>query len=396
MPFPIGAALGAGASVLGSVLAGNQADKDRALMQQQIDRLAGVQFNPFSVMGPGGAGVSFNGSQANLNLGSFEPFQQALQQLGLSNLGSAQALQGAAGSTIPGTLQAANFSNQLAGTFGGATQNLATTGFQRALQQQLFGQAGQFANDVGSFDQVRGDTLNLLRAQAQPFEERAFSNLQDAQFAQGRLGSTGGALQTEAFARGLAQADIGRQVEALNQARATQSQNANLAQLFSGLGTNLAGTESDLLNASLGRFGTAATSAAGLSDQVFNRGSGLFNQFAQGLGAQQSILDSVLGLGQFGANLGAQRANTDIAAAGGAANAVGALGPSGQDLGAAFLSTLGGNLLQSNGGVAGLFSGLFNRTPAATTNSGINTSSLGGVSGASFNPFAGMFGGGGP
>jgi hypothetical protein len=249
------------------------------------------------------------------------------------------------------------FANLLAGGSAGMAGSLMQNGFQQGLQQQLFGQAGQMAGQT-DFSALRDQTLDTLRQQAQPFEERAFSSLQDNLFSTGRLGSSGGALQTEAFARGLGQADLQRQLSATGVAQQQQAQNANIANMFGGLGSNLAGLESDLLGQAFQRFGATSGLANDLNQARFGRGQAMFGQGLAGLQGQQSIMDTLMGLGTFGANLGAQQANTNLGAAGGAANVGLNMGPSGTDMQAAFFSSLGSNLLQGSGGLNSLFSGL--------------------------------------
>ena len=357
-----GSLLGAGASILGANSAKKAADADRALRREQMDRLAGVEFNPFNtnISGFGNFGVSFDpGSGAPIfNLGGFENIFGNLGNAAGAGLAQGQAAQRAAlGGIDPNSPL---FASALSAQAFGQAGNLGANGFQRALQGQLFGQAGALAGQT-DFGQLEADRLSQLRSQAQPFEERAFSNLQDNLFATGRLGSTGGALQTEAFARGLAQADVGRQVAAGDFAQSQQAQNANIANTFAGVGSSLAGLENNLLTSAFSRFGQTAGLAQDLNVGRFQLGSSLFNQGLQGLSGQQSVLSNLLGFGEFGANLGAQRASTDLAAAGGAANVP--LGASGRDVQANFLSTLGSNLLGSNGlsnigsGIKNIFSG---------------------------------------
>lgn len=118
--------------------------------------------------------------------------------------------------------------------------NLQNTAFTGAAQQAALASQG--------FNDVRDSTLATLRQQAQPFEQRQFQGLQNNLFATGRLGTSGGGLQTEAFARGLGQADLSRQLEATNQARLTQQQALSQAQGLSGIGSNI-------LNDAFNRFG---------------------------------------------------------------------------------------------------------------------------------------------
>lgn len=102
----------------------------------------------------------------------------------------------------------------------------------------LFGRAGTYADRIlgGGAQDVADQRLALLREQAAPFEQRQFNRLQNNLFSTGRLGITGGGLQTEAFARGLGQADLARQVEAQNMGLQQQQFAQGLLGTASGLG----------------------------------------------------------------------------------------------------------------------------------------------------------------
>ncbi|MHC4302755.1 MAG: hypothetical protein ACYS7Y_36310 [Planctomycetota bacterium] len=320
-----GALIGGGLALAGAKKAKKAADADRAQSQEVMDRLAQVQFNPFSTSGFGGAGGLAGGQAAQLAaMGQFP--------------GAAFGQLGALGQQA----------------FGRA-QDIGAGGFQRVLQNQLFGRAGELAGQT-DFTGLRDQTLGTLRQQAAPFEERAFGGLQENLFATGRLGSSGGALQTEAFARGLGEADLSRQLQATQVAQTQQAQNAALARQFGGMGAGLAGLEDKMLGSAFQRFGGTAGLGADLQRQLFGQGSTIFAQGLQGLAGQQSIMDSILGLGTFGANLGAQRASTDIAAAGGQAQVMAQQGPSGGDLTGAFLSQAGQGI--AGGGANGLFNSI--------------------------------------
>src|SRR5690606_26843836 len=68
-----------------------------------------------------------------------------------------------------------------------------------ALEQMQMGR-----NLMGnSYQDVANQQLALMRQQAAPHEERATNSLMQRLFNQGRMGSTGGGRDIEAFARGL-------------------------------------------------------------------------------------------------------------------------------------------------------------------------------------------------
>lgn len=232
------------------------------------------------------------GENVTIGLGQLEPARHSLtnfakKQFGQAHLGQSLpqnvALATAFASQnrgIPGADLAGldAISSQLGSEFGANIGDLAgaRNPFQAALQNALFGGANQQAQLAGTgFGDVRADTLATLREQARPFEERQLAQLQNQQFAQGRLGTTGGALQTEAFARGLGQADLDRQLRATQEARATQAQALQSALGLSQAGGGVRSLQDDLLNSAFGRFAQTAQLGEGLDRTRFGRVLGL-------------------------------------------------------------------------------------------------------------------------
>ena len=285
-----------------------------------------------------------NIDQANVSAGDLDPLRQS--QTGLAtllgqNMGLDQATQGLLG----------NYQNA-AGIFGdagldvlGQLQDQGMLGQNMALQQ--LGQAGDFSNQLmgqaqGAFGALPGTQAEATQAAfdrmtelARPQEERAFSGLQDNLFATGRMGTSGGGLQTEAFARGLGQANTERQLAAMQEGRAAQA-----AQL--GLGQGLASQGDALSQNAMSRFGTMTNMNQQLGLDRFNRSSDLANRnFARAgqllqnspQALQQAMLQSQLGniggalgniggintnalnMAKFGQNLMAQQASARAGAA---------------------------------------------------------------------------------
>jgi hypothetical protein len=322
------------------------ANKDRAFMQAQADRLAQVGFNPSSVFGPGGMGVTFGDGKSTFNLGAQQGIFDALGAASLEGLAGGQGLQGLGIDAF--NMKGIGQNNRATNQAFRQLNRLNKKGFRRGAQNQLFGLGKEFLGNL-DFGDLRDENLSLLREMAQPHEAKAFQGLQENQFATGRLGSSGGALMTEAFAKGLAEADLGRQQSSIGLAQAQQRQNFGLGIGALQQGQGLAGFEDQLRNSAFGRFAGGIGVNQQQSQGLFNMGSSLFGQGLQGLGGQNAIMQQLLGMGTFGANLGAQRANTDIAAAGGAGQIASQMGPSGGDLMGGFLSNMGTNLLQGGG-----------------------------------------------
>jgi hypothetical protein len=198
-------------------------------------------------------------------------------------------------------------------------QNLQNTAFGGAAQQAALASQG--------FNDVRDSTLATLREQAQPFEQRQQNALNQNLFSTGRLGTSGGALQTEAFARGLGQADLSRQLEATNQARLTQQQALTQAQGLSGIGSNI-------LNDAFGRFNQTAgiydnslqqrfANSALINNQNFNQNQQYFqnqvglqqggiNNALAALQGQQAQQGLAMNLANFGLNLQQVQGNLNL------------------------------------------------------------------------------------
>lgn len=333
MAFPFAAAGGLLSAGLGA-MEGRKANKEAKKAQGVAMSVANQAFTPINVSGPGGAGVIFGGREggdgtqgqpipgtpyfsdgfggkidkdglevvagsrgrvrrsnigsAQLSAGDLEGLRAGLvgqatasqaQGAGLdqNTLGLLANLQGASGQFGDAGLQGLGNLQQLANTGVG----LSAMGLADAsdFAGQLRGQAqNAFGSLPGTQQQSTAETLGLLRQQAQPFEERAFSNLQDNLFATGRLGTTGGGLQTEAFARGLGQADLGRQLAASGEGRAAQQ-----AQL--GLGTGLASQQDALLSNAMNRFQGMSGLSQNLGRDRFSRTNDIANENFQRAGA---------------------------------------------------------------------------------------------------------------
>jgi hypothetical protein len=292
----------------------------KASSKAQANALAQNQANINAVQVAGGFGASGEGTSflpnggVSVSLGQLDPQRQALLGQATSGFEGAESArpsqdvqlalrQQQAQQGLPqAQLETLNQLNQgVQQQFGQSQQDLQrqqANPFQQGLQRSAFAGAQQFTDRAGqSFESERARELNLLRQQARPFEDRAFQNLQEGQFATGRAGTSGGGIQTEAFARGLAQADISRQLSASDQARLAQTQNLQQAQGLTNLGTGVRGVQDQLLNTAFDRFSQTANLGADFDAQSFNRTLGL-NELE--FGRAQTNLGSVTGVNQFG------------------------------------------------------------------------------------------------
>jgi hypothetical protein len=119
----------------------------------------------------------------------------------------------------------------------GAMQPFMNRGrFRPEQMEQMFSGAGGLADELSrGTDDIYNSTLGRLRQEAAPEEERMSQAHNQRLFSMGQLGTTGGAMQTEAFAKGLGQADIGRQLAAGGEARAaSQDVMGRFSKLFGG------------------------------------------------------------------------------------------------------------------------------------------------------------------
>jgi hypothetical protein len=294
--MPLAAAVPAiigGVAGLGGAALSANASKKAAQTMADAQKQATTTLGGSTIYGPGGQNASLyeNGSGGTFNLGDMEGSRDFLNRFGstafaqmpqgvppqLQQLMSQMMYQGQ--QPVGANDQLLNFMEPaLRGQFNSANQQLAglgQNGFQRGLQNTAFAGAG---NQLGIASQdpsaVRDQTLSLLRQQAQPEETRAWQQLQQDQFGTGRMGTTGGGIQTEAFARGLGQADLSRQLMAGQEGRNYQQNALGLGQGLAGVGGNVAGLESQLLQNAFSNFGNTMGLGANLSGQGYNQRMG--------------------------------------------------------------------------------------------------------------------------
>lgn len=214
------AVAGAGASLLGGV------------MQGKSEKKAAAGMNPWNVSGlfgeatfdPNSRTAKFAGDRYTTDARNMLGSNIANMFGGGGNQQFSQFAQGLGNEQLPGLFQ--QYQQQLGGMPSEAY----------GQYQQQMGQAQGIANQ--DLQGLMGQKLNLLRQQAAPQEQQQYNSLQNRLFGQGRLGSTGGQGEVSAFARGLGEADLSRQMQA--QQLGIQAQNQNLSQ--AGLLSELAGT----------------------------------------------------------------------------------------------------------------------------------------------------------
>ena len=321
----------------------------------------------------GGIFGDISGSQSNAQFG-----QQGQQ---LQNLLQNQGAGLFAGQTPFGqgdfqnVLQGLNFGGALGQAQGALGQQSGTSAFGGL--GGLFGAAGQGAGqsflsgfqnqqNAGNQQGLFNQSLASQRAAAQPQQDRQFNRLQDRLFAQGRLGSTGGAGEQEALFNAFGQADLGFQNNAFGQSLAQGQFLGNLGgqqiqqgQGFLGQAGGFEGQQFGQNLQSLGFNSQQGQGQLGLLQSLLGQGSNIFNQGAQtglaGISAandqQRTIQDLVLGLRNAESDRiqGAGASSNALLAqdAGGAGSGLGAL------IGTGTATAFGGPIGGSIGGFLG-------------------------------------------
>jgi hypothetical protein len=260
------------------------------------------QLYNFGAGTPSGVGGNYTanpgglGGNVNLNYGNLTGVNSQLQ-------GLAGQFAGAAGvNGVPSAL-----TNGANNAFGVASGNINPA---NANANNFYGAANTQLQAAGQDPtQYANGVYSNLTAQAKPWEDAQTAALQDSQFGKGQAGTSGGALQTQAFAQGLGTADLQRQITA--QQMGQQQQQAAVANA-----SNLSGAGSSLLQNAFSNFNTtqgqqqqlAALPAYLQSLQLQNSGSAL--------GQQAGIQQQAQNLFQTGATTNVANGNLMLGAAG--------------------------------------------------------------------------------
>jgi hypothetical protein len=367
--------LNAGLNIYSSM---NTANKNQTAAQNYGTQ---TQFNPYN-LSYGNAAVGFNGNNA---YGQLSPqYQQIQQQL----LGGAGGLLGGLGSTFQNggiNSQLQNASDQYNQDAPGvSTVNPGgQTSISTGMGDQFNNTAQGFLGGLGGFNpqDAASQYTNNLRAQAQPQNQNAATDLAQNLFNGGRLGSTGGANMFGQLMQAQNQQDLGFQVAGQQYGGQEQSRLAGLAQGFGQLGTGINQSyaqsnnqfQNDSFNRNLASNQNSFNQGNQRATQRFTNAMALF-------GAGQQNMQ-----GQLGAGLGLLQGSQGLDQ-----NLLQAIGLGGQ-LGSAQSSA------NQKAYAPGLDSTVAkNNTSGANTSSGIN-SIINGLGGASNigSILSGLFGGSG-
>lgn len=375
-----GAVAGAGVGLVGSLLGGKSQPKNTSTPfrpyavsnlwgGQTIDRTNGTLTSNLSDFG-----------QRISDMGMFGAERTLADMYGNTQRGSNFADMGATDYMgTYGSVQGYGLPNQglyagadaAMGQYGNLFGNLAQQSAQNpyAVQQMQLGQ--QFMGAAPqSYQDVAASRLGLLRDQAAPFEERAANSLQNRLFSQGRLGSTGGGRDIEAFARGLGQADTSRQLDAQTMAEGLYGRDQQYAAQQQAMGANLFSGGANNWMQGLGQAGQLGQLGANTAGQRYDLG---MNWNQAGYNRANARMDRAAQLFGFGNTMQTQSAaNADpwlkilsgltgeqnnminaSAALGGGGQTTTAGNPMGQTAGA-FLGNLGQGMMTGNIDLGGM------------------------------------------
>jgi hypothetical protein len=291
---------------------GIASNNQQSNLQQNAYTTAGsaANYNPFNFNGLGGMGSSFSNGTGTLSAGGFNPagFQ------GLTNTALGSAGQFAGGGLPQGVSQAGgNFMSALGGAQGNA-------GMGAAGGLGMFNQGANLVGGAnGSYNSAYNNSLSAAQQALQQPLQQQYNALRNQQFETGMSGTSGGGLQTQAFATGMGQAELQAQQNAVSQANSAQG-------IALGYGSNL-------MNSGLNQFSNFNTQGAGFAGQGLNTQMGLgsyspqlsslyanlANTGVSGLGGVQGMDTQLAQLGLQGMQIGGNNMNNAARTQGGIA-----------------------------------------------------------------------------
>jgi hypothetical protein len=275
-----------------------------------------------------------------------------------------QAFSGGAGNILSGIDFSGNLPPELSAGLEQFASMLGGNQARSSFGAEAFSGAAGLMPELGQgFESTRTNMLNMLRASAAPEEERYSQNFMQGLFNRGQMGTTGGAQQTEAFARGLGQADLSRQVMAGNEARAASSDVMSRFSALAGQGAENFGAEEDFLGRLLG----LRTGMAGLPGELQGQQIGNAGAMLGGASSIQGMLQQA-----FGSMLNKSTAATQVKLGGAGLNTQLQMAPgySASPVADAF-GNLGAGMQQPGGSLASLFGQLFSRAGSSGARSAI-------------------------
>lgn len=282
-------------NLLGAYGAYNAANSSSTIANQQNNAYTSAinagKLSPFQINGPGGmgAGLGFGGSSPTTfgsSLGAYTaPFNMGAGMSGVGGSGAMGAFANQPGGT-QGLLERLYGQGGNAYGLGTGVAGMGFGAMNNPLIGQSFGSASDLMNQATmGYGANYNQALQANLAALQQPQQQAMQQMNDALFGRGQLGTTGGALQTQAMAKGFGLADLQAAISAQNQALNVMNTSGGLANNFAGIGNNLFGTGANVTGAGVGMMNNSTGLQGSLANQIYGQNLGLQNnQFNQGMG----------------------------------------------------------------------------------------------------------------
>src|SRR6185437_661140 len=162
-----------------------------------------------------------------------------------------------------------------AGGSAGALLGAGANQLNNPLIAQAQGAAGNLLGTAGSdFDSVYQNQLANLQQQLKLPQQLQMNALQSGEFARGQLGTSGGALQTQAMSQGFGQADLAAAQQAYQQALMSQNSATQNAGILGTLASNQQLTGANLLGGGISGLGNLSFGANFLGSNLSNLAAG--------------------------------------------------------------------------------------------------------------------------
>jgi hypothetical protein len=163
----------------------------------------------------------------------------------------------------------------------GGSAGMMGMGLQQA-QNPLIGMAqGGAANLIGNagtnFNNIYNSSLANLQQQLQIPQQQQLNATNNAEFERGQMGTTGGALQTQAMATGFGQADLAAQQQAFNQAITSQQTALSGAGTLGNLATGQQTSGMNMFGAGTTGMGNFGSLTANNLQNIYGQNQGLFS-----------------------------------------------------------------------------------------------------------------------
>lgn len=267
---------------------------------------AGIPLKDSSFSGPGGMQVDRDVSTGNISVdaGDLEPARKGFVDVGTDAIARASApdTEGfdASADKLGGFLNnlppsALAMIDKLKGTSAGLAEGAGAQassflqdGFQRGLQDSTFaGAQGLVEGASLTGEDAAAKHLDILRRLAADPEAQKRSSLDDSRFSRGRMGTTGGIAEKVALEKMFADQDLERILASSEEGRRAVAGDRAGVTALSGVGENLAQTESGLTTDAFARTEGSSRLASDLDvigdDRLMGRNAAEIDQASTGV-----------------------------------------------------------------------------------------------------------------